>query len=99
MQHKNLDNFTVKFKKHLSELTTSDDSNNCQNTEQNEDVIEENDGVSDENDEFSSNNSLRQCKWAECYKQFYGETLLVKHIEKFHVEIKRGNFLKKLFTV
>ncbi|XP_044743022.1 zinc finger protein 195-like [Chrysoperla carnea] len=91
MQHKSLDNFTVKFKKHLSELTTSEDSNNCQNTEQNEDVIEENDGISDENDEFSSNNSLRQCKWAECYKQFYGETLLVKHIEKFHVEIKRGD--------
>lgn len=30
------------------------------------------------------------CKWEECYKNCDSQMLLVKHIEKYHVEIKRG---------
>lgn len=31
-----------------------------------------------------------QCKWEQCYQIYESQLLLVKHIEKCHVELKRG---------
>lgn len=31
-----------------------------------------------------------QCKWEECYQIYDTQNLLVRHIEKSHVEVKRG---------
>ncbi|XP_057667638.1 zinc finger protein GLI1-like [Diorhabda carinulata] len=31
-----------------------------------------------------------QCKWENCYQFYESQSLLVKHIEKCHVELKRG---------
>lgn len=40
-------------------------------------------------DEVSSSTNL-QCKWERCYQIYESQNTLVKHIEKSHVEVKRG---------
>ncbi|VEN59447.1 unnamed protein product, partial [Callosobruchus maculatus] len=42
-----------------------------------------------ENEEVSSSISY-QCKWDRCYQVYESQSSLVKHIEKVHVELKRG---------
>lgn len=32
-----------------------------------------------------------QCKWEDCYQIYETQNSLVRHIEKTHVELKRGN--------
>lgn len=34
-----------------------------------------------------------QCKWEDCFQVYDSQTALVKHIEKTHVELKRGKML------
>ncbi|KAJ8950747.1 hypothetical protein NQ318_011240 [Aromia moschata] len=41
-------------------------------------------------EEVSSSTNL-QCKWERCYQMYDSQTSLVKHIEKCHVELKRGD--------
>lgn len=33
-----------------------------------------------------------QCRWERCYQMYESQSCLVKHIEKCHVELKRGTF-------
>lgn len=33
-----------------------------------------------------------QCKWESCFQMYDGQNSLVRHIEKNHVELKRGEF-------
>lgn len=33
-----------------------------------------------------------QCKWEDCYQTYNTQTTLVRHIEKCHVELKRGKY-------
>lgn len=40
-------------------------------------------------DEVSSSTNF-QCKWERCYQIYESQSSLVKHIEKNHVELKRG---------
>lgn len=40
-------------------------------------------------EEVTSSTNL-QCKWERCYQMYESQTCLVKHIEKCHVELKRG---------
>lgn len=40
-------------------------------------------------DEDNSSTNL-QCKWETCYQIYDSQNSLVKHIEKTHVELKRG---------
>nr|CAI5824602.1 unnamed protein product [Callosobruchus analis] len=42
-----------------------------------------------ENEEVCSSISY-QCKWDRCYQVYESQSSLVKHIEKVHVELKRG---------
>lgn len=34
-----------------------------------------------------------QCKWENCYQIYETQSSLVRHIEKAHVELKRGNHI------
>lgn len=38
-----------------------------------------------------SQNQL-QCKWEDCYEVYENQNALVRHIEKKHVELKRGRY-------
>lgn len=42
-----------------------------------------------ENDATLCQNQL-QCKWEDCYQVYETQSSLVRHIEKTHVELKRG---------
>lgn len=39
------------------------------------------------------NQDLLQCQWQECYQTYNTQNELVRHIEKCHVEMKRGTLL------
>ncbi|KAJ3650395.1 hypothetical protein Zmor_016498 [Zophobas morio] len=41
-------------------------------------------------DEEVSSSSVLQCQWEHCYQIYDSQSALVKHIEKCHVEVKRG---------
>jgi hypothetical protein len=41
-------------------------------------------------DEEVSSSSVLQCQWEHCYQIYDCQSALVKHIEKCHVEVKRG---------
>lgn len=41
------------------------------------------------------NQNQLQCKWEDCYQIYETQSALVRHIEKCHVELKRGEFCKK----
>lgn len=41
-------------------------------------------------DEEVSSSIILQCQWEDCYKIYGCQTSLVKHIEKTHIEVKRG---------
>lgn len=43
-------------------------------------------------EEVSSSTNF-QCKWERCFQIYESQTNLVKHIEKIHVELKRGRYL------
>ncbi|KAJ8916579.1 hypothetical protein NQ315_000223 [Exocentrus adspersus] len=48
------------------------------------------DGSSNDYEEVSSSTNF-QCRWEQCYLTYESQSCLVKHIEKSHVELKRGD--------
>lgn len=77
------DNFTINFDRQLSNIDEVEklDENEVNST-----------SVGSEEYNEADSTVMMQCKWADCYQNFVGETALVKHIEKFHIEVKRGKF-------
>ncbi|KAK3918695.1 Zinc finger protein GLIS3 [Frankliniella fusca] len=49
-----------------------------------------NEDASDEDDAREEGVSVSECRWSECGLQFPGRAPLVRHIEKVHVEPRRG---------
>lgn len=45
---------------------------------------------SDGKDEVSSSTSMLVCRWSECYELFANQLEFVAHIEKCHVDVRRG---------
>nr|XP_022899748.1 zinc finger protein 33A-like [Onthophagus taurus] len=54
-----------------------------------EEEDEEEEKFEEDFDDKAKNQKL-QCKWEDCYQNYNSQSALVKHIEKNHVELKRG---------
>lgn len=53
-------------------------------------IWDKNQIIKEEDEMIQSQNFELECRWIDCYQVFYDQKSLVSHIEKNHVELKKG---------